>query len=104
MRILTTHPRKHTLRMHSYHPDTHADNATGAMIARHQGSFHVMWKNSPFNEDSDGQRMLYASSHDGRVWSAATVLFPGLPAYLYNASMRKVHLQPAPFVTLNGRL
>jgi len=59
---------------------------------------------SPFNEDSDGQRILYASSQDGRQWSAATVLFPGLPARLYNTSMRKVQLQPAPFVTLNGRL
>eukprot|EP00911_Craspedida_sp_UC1_P000805 UC1_evm1s617 len=76
----------------------------GAMIERHGGFFHAMWKNSPFDEDSDGQRMLYASSRDGRVWSRSIEVLPGLPAHLFNASLRKVHLQPAPFVRLNGRL
>lgn len=86
------------------------------MLARHGGAFHVAWKNSAFNEDQDGQRILYASSADGRNWSQAVDLFPSMPAHdfgcdpLGSASDRaphcfdKIHHEGTPFVTLNGRL
>ena len=76
-----------------------------------------------FNEDQDGQRVLYSSSSDGRVWSDAVDVFPSMPAVRfgctndYNASttdgkgvtstpfcLDKIHHSSMPFVSLNDRL
>lgn len=38
-----------------------------AQIERFGGAFHAAWKSAPYNEDQDGQRILYSSSADGRV-------------------------------------
>jgi hypothetical protein len=37
------------------------------MFERSGGMFHLQWKNSPVNEDEDGQRILYTFSADGKV-------------------------------------
>jgi hypothetical protein len=47
-----------------------------AQIERFGGAFHTSWKNAAYNEDQDGQRILYSSSADGRVWSPAVDVFP----------------------------
>ena len=79
-------------------------------IERHGGAFHVAWKSSPFNEDEDGQNILYSSSTDGKRWSPAFVLFPSLPAWRFGCNRKasfcfdKIHHESSPFVTLNGRL
>ena len=81
-----------------------------AQIERHGGAFHTAWKNSPFNEDEDGQRLLYSSSADGRVWSAPVDVFPSMPASSFGCTdggrfcWDKIHQEGSPFVTLNGRL
>lgn len=79
-----------------------------AQIQRHAGSFHVAWKSSPFNEDEDGQRILYSSSADGREWSPAVDVFPSMPASMFGCDpghcWDKIHHEGSPFVTLNGRL
>jgi hypothetical protein len=90
------------------------------MIARHNGAFHVDWKASAYNEDQDGQRVLYASSTDGRTWSEAVAIFPSMPAARFGCDPAagtplppgpgglhcwdKIHHENTPFVTLNGRL
>jgi hypothetical protein len=76
-----------------------------------------------FNEDQDGQRVLYSSSSDGRVWSDTVDVFPSMPAVRFgctsddNASttygngvtstpfcLDKIHHSSMPFVSLNNRL
>eukprot|EP01049_Picozoa_sp_SAG25_P009664 SAG25_NODE_980_length_4429_cov_1.828176_5_plen_489_part_00 len=78
------------------------------MLARHGGSFHVAWKASAFNEDQDGQRILYASSADGKSWSEAVDIFPSMPAHSFGCDGEhcwdKIHHECTPFVTLYGRL
>ena len=91
------------------------------MIARHAGHFHVAWKASAFNEDQDGQRVLYASSADGKAWSEAVDVFPSMPASRFGCvpaagtplppgadgkthCWDKIHHETLPFVHLNGRL
>ena len=46
------------------------------MLEHVHNRFHVSWKNTVFNEDQDGQRVLYTNSRDGISWDPATVLFP----------------------------
>ena len=80
-----------------------------AQIERFGGAFHTTWKSSPFNEDEDGQRILYSSSSDGRHWSPATDVFPSMPASMFGCDpdghcWDKIHHEGSPFVTLNGRL
>ena len=57
--------------------------------------FVLLWKNGPRDEDSNGQRILYSRSADGRSWQPAAELFPSLP----NATQ-----EPGPFVHLGSRL
>ena len=73
-------------------------------LTRSGGHFHLAWDNGPFNEDSDGQRVLYAASGDGRNWSEHVELFPSMPAQPFAPTLGKVHLRTLPFVSLNGRL
>eukprot|EP00040_Diaphanoeca_grandis_P030797 m.182809 g.182809 ORF g.182809 m.182809 type:complete len:473 (+) comp32134_c0_seq1:140-1558(+) len=93
-------------------PDPRRDGtySHGAQIERHNGVFHVSWNNSPFNEDQDGQRVLYASSTpDGQTWSDPVDLFPSMPASQFGCNhdgfcWDKIHHHHLPYVTLNGRL
>ena len=57
--------------------------------------FVILWKNGPRDEDSNGQRILYSRSADGRTWRPAAELFPPLP----NSTQ-----EPGPFVHLGSRL
>jgi len=79
-----------------------------AQIEWHGKSFHVSWDSAAFNEDQDGQRLLYASSPDGRNWSEHSELFPSIQALWYGGSgsgaLGAIHHHSRPFVTLNGRL
>ncbi len=45
-------------------------------LAFHNGALHAMWSNHSHGEDGPGQRVLYATSCDGKTWSEATELFP----------------------------
>ena len=83
------------------------------MISRHGGVFHVNWKSAHFNEDQDGQRVLYSSSSDGHTWSEPVDVFPSMPASQFGCDIEpdgtehcfdKIHHENTPFVTLNGRL
>ena len=40
-----------------------------AMIDYHNGVFLLAWKNGPFSEDKDGQRIIFSQSTDGKNWS-----------------------------------
>jgi hypothetical protein len=42
----------------------------------HDGKFHAMWSNHPYDEEAPGERILYSQSTDGISWSSATDLFP----------------------------
>lgn len=46
-------------------------------IAHHEGRFFAMWSGGTVNEDSPGQIIRFATSTDGRVWSAPQ---PAVPA------------------------
>jgi len=59
----------------------HATVETGAyshhaQLVKHGGRFWAMWSNHPKGEDAPGQRVLYASSADGLVWTPWAELFP----------------------------
>jgi len=47
-----------------------------SQLAWHNGALHAMWSNHPHGEDGPGQRVLYATSGDGKTWSEAVELFP----------------------------
>lgn len=67
-----------------------------------------------YNEDQDGQRILFASSTDGRVWSPPYEVFPSMPAFRFGCTTAsagvppvcfdKIHHNGLPFVSLNGRM
>ena len=64
------------------------------------GRYVLSWKNSPSDEDEDGQRVLWATSKDASTWSAPQVLFPNISAG---------HACPAawwaaPWLELNGSI
>ena len=78
-----------------------------AQIERHGGAFHVAWKSSPFNEDEDGQRILYSSSADGRAWSAPSAVFPSMPASEFGCDgdhcWDKIHHEGSPLGSGQGQ-
>eukprot|EP01045_Picozoa_sp_COSAG04_P014258 COSAG04_NODE_1056_length_8541_cov_4.364369_4_plen_112_part_00 len=41
----------------------------GAMMDYHFGNLFLAWKNSPRDEDSPGQRILYSQSPNGVTWT-----------------------------------
>lgn len=43
-----------------------------AMLAYHDGRFLLTWKNSPRDEDSPGQRIMYSQSEDGLNWTSTS--------------------------------
>jgi hypothetical protein len=86
-----------------------------AMMAYHDGRFLLTWKNSPKDEDSPGQRIMYSQSVDGLHWTAtsdasndwapggghtgANVLFPNV-----STAAKPARLFATPPVVINGRL
>ena len=73
------------------------------MLDWHDGNFLLTWKNSPRDEDTPGQRVLYAQSADGVRWTPTTtgadvgVLFPNM-----TSAARPAALFGAPTVVLHG--
>jgi hypothetical protein len=84
----------------------HASKEIGAynhavMMDFHDGNFLLTWKNSPLDEDSPGQRILYSQSIDGQNWTTTdgnNILFPNM-----TSPTTPVALFGAPTVILNGR-
>jgi hypothetical protein len=78
-----------------------------AMIDFHGGNFMLTWKNSPLNEDSPGQRVLYSFSSDGKTWTrtdGTNVLFPGVnDSQSSTAFGKRAPLFGGPTVLLRGR-
>jgi hypothetical protein len=81
-----------------------------AMMDYHEGNFLLTWKNSPRDEDTPGQRILFSQSADGVVWTATDgtnyELFPNMssaskPAWC-NAEHHCSALFGGPTVILNG--
>eukprot|EP00911_Craspedida_sp_UC1_P002568 UC1_evm3s1904 len=70
-----------------------------AMIAYHEGTITVSWKNAPLSEDTPGQRILYTQSRDGKNWTKPSLLFPNMSSLLTPAAQFA-----GPFAVLNGRL
>lgn len=70
-----------------------------AMLMYHRGVITVSWKNAPLQEDTPGQRVLFAQSSDGRHWTNASVLFPSM-----NSQLTPSAQFAGPFAVLNGRL
>jgi hypothetical protein len=52
-------------------------------IAWHDGIFFAAWSNGDRDEDASGQRVLYATSEDGRVWTEPRKLAEGIPGRAY---------------------
>lgn len=75
----------------------------GAMIALGPGlsTLTISWKNGvgANSEDATGQRVRFAQSQDGVVWTPSEILFPSM-----NTSALPVALFAGPFALLNGRL
>ena len=64
--------------------------------------FTLSWKNSPRDEDSPGQRVLYSQSADGEHWTptdGTNELFPNI-----SSSRAPAALFAGPFAWLSGRL
>ncbi len=69
----------------------------------HNGALHAMWSNHPHGEDGPGQRVLYATSSDGRTWSEAVELFPP-PQEVRPSEEKGLVLTPNNWVVADGRL
>lgn len=69
------------------------------MMTFFRGRLYASWKNAPEREDSPGQRVLFAESHDGVHWSRARILFPNMSTESNPAANFA-----GPFATINGRL
>jgi hypothetical protein len=48
-------------------------------LAHHAGKYWIMWSDGPGREDQVGQRVKYATSHDGLDWSEPRFLTPEPP-------------------------
>jgi hypothetical protein len=84
------------------------------MIDYHDGNLFLTWKNAPRDEDSPGQRVLFASSADGATWTrtdGSNILFPNMTSGAARPPPPGHHpTQPAtaalfggPTVILNGK-
>eukprot|EP01116_Phalansterium_solitarium_P000090 TRINITY_DN10058_c0_g1_i2.p1 TRINITY_DN10058_c0_g1~~TRINITY_DN10058_c0_g1_i2.p1 ORF type:complete len:419 (-),score=100.75 TRINITY_DN10058_c0_g1_i2:31-1287(-) len=72
-----------------------------AMLDFHNGTFLLTWKNSPRDEDSPGQRVLYSQSVDGVNWTPTdgkNILFPNVST---DANPAALFAEPA--LHINGR-
>ena len=75
----------------------------GSEISDPKPLFTLSWKNSPKDEDSPGQRILYSQSFDGQDWTAtntgSNILFPNM-----STSSNPAALFAGPFIWLNDHL
>ena len=72
-----------------------------AMMDWHDDNMLLSWKNSPRDEDTPGQRILFSQSADGLHWTPTdgnNVLFPNL-----TSNARPASLFGGPTIILNGR-
>ncbi len=74
-----------------------------ACLIHHEGVFFAMWGNHPFGEDGPGQRVLFASSRDGRKWSFHGEFLPA-PGPVQRTDRRGVHLKPDRWAVVDGQL
>jgi len=80
----------------------HAAMITYGAEANDPPLFTLSWKNSPVNEDSPGQRILYSQSFDGLTWTPTdghNILFPNM-----STNSNPAALFAEPFLYINGRL
>jgi hypothetical protein len=73
----------------------------GAMIDWHDGNLLLTWKNSPIDEDSPGQRILFSQSFDGANWTKTdgkNVMFPSVSSKTNPAA-----LFAGPTAIINGK-
>jgi hypothetical protein len=73
----------------------------GVMIDWHDGNFLLTWKNSPINEDSPGQRVLFSQSLDGATWTKTdgkNVMFPSV-----SSTANPAALFAGPTAIINGK-
>jgi len=84
-----------------YHASTeHGTYNHAVMMDWHENNMLLTWKNSPKDEDSPGQRVLYSQSADGANWTATdgkNVMFPSV-----STDKNPAALFAAPTVILNG--
>lgn len=72
-----------------------------AMLDYHNSTFFLTWKNSPVDEDTPGQRILFSYSVDGEGWpvtDGTNVLFPNM-----STSANPAALFGGPTAILNGK-
>lgn len=72
----------------------------GVMMDFHDNNFLLTWKNSPRDEDSPGQRILYSQSTDGIHWTPTNgknIMFPNISSNSNNAA-----LFASPTIIING--
>jgi hypothetical protein len=62
-----------------------------------------MWGNHPFGEDGPGQRVLFASSQDGKQWAFHGEFCPA-PGPVLNTDKQGIHLKPDRWVVADGKL
>jgi len=74
-----------------------------ACLILHNGLFYASWGNHSFGENGPGQRVLYATSLDGKTWEAPQELFPA-PGPVLPRGERGVYLCPDRFVEVEGKL
>ena len=63
------------------------------------GGFFLMWKNGLTDEDSNGQRFLYARSPDAKNWTVPRVFLPNI-----TTPGHPLTLEPGPCTHARGRL
>ena len=73
-----------------------------SMLQYHDAQFLLTWKNSPENEDTPGQRILFSQSLDGNSWTPTTgnnIMFPNM-----STNSNQAALFANPPIVINGRL
>ncbi len=85
-----------------------ADEARGgynhhAHLVYFKGMFYACWSNQRYGEDGPGQRVMYATSKDGRQWSLPKTLFMA-PVPEAPWGHKGVHLAAGRWTEWNGKL
>jgi len=74
-----------------------------ACVTNFAGKIHLIWSNHRYAEDGPGQRVLYASSVDGKNWSVPREIVPALhPEAPW--SHTGIHTGAGGWVEIDGRL
>ena len=75
-----------------------------ACLIHHDGRFWAMWGNHPFSEDGPGQRVLFASSKDGKEWIPHGEFFPPPGPVRKKEDSGGIHLKPDRWAVVDGKL